>query len=322
MRRLTRAEFLRAGAVSGAVALSGAGAVTFAACGGSSGEAPAARNATPQVIARRKDRPATPTLAIASGPSPADNTARAVAAAGGMAAYVHSGDVVVVKPNMVTGRAPEYAATTNPEVVATLVRLARDAGAKRVLVMDNPTSDARSAYSLSGIADAADAAGAEVHFMTDAGYRDYVIPGSLLGTHPLYSPAVDADVLITVPIAKQHGSATLTLAGKNLMGICNKRSRLHTKGLSRGIAELAAAFVPDLAVIDATRILVRNGPNGGNLDDVVAKNTVVACADWVAADAWVTRLFGLTPQDVPYLTAAADMNLGTIDLRSQPIKHV
>ncbi len=314
MRRMSRAEFLKA------AALGGAGAALLGACGGSTD------SGTPAPPARSAVSPspggAGTVLAVAAGAIAAQNAERALAALGGMRAFVGRGDVVVIKPNICTARAPEYAATTNPDVVAALVRLAREAGAKQVLVMDNPLSDAAAAYSASGIAGAVQAAGGTMHLMSDAGYRDYAIPGTVLKQHPLYAAIVEADVVITVPVAKQHGSAGLTLAGKNLMGATSERGRMHRSGLSRSIAELAAALRPDLAVVDATRILVRNGPTGGSLDDVVPKDTVVACADWVAADAYATSLFGLKPADVPYIAAAAGMNLGTADLSAVTIRSV
>ena len=147
--------------------------------------------------------------------------------------------------------------------------------------------------------------------MGSSAYKSYAIPGHLLKTHPLYAAIVNADVLINVPIAKQHGSTGLTLAGKNMMGCTSNRGRMHTLGLSQSIAEINAKLRPELTVIDAMRILVRNGPSGGSLGDVKVKNTVIACKDWVAADTYATRLFGKTPGDVPYIKAAADMGLGS-----------
>ena len=141
-------------------------------------------------------------------------------------------------------------------------------------------------------------------------------------THPLYAAIVNADVLINVPIAKQHGSTGLTLAGKNMMGCTNNRSKMHNLGLSQSIAEVNAKLRPELTVIDAMRILVRNGPSGGSLSDVQAKNTVIACKDWVAADTYATRLFGKTPSFVPYIKAAANMGLGTMNLSSITIRNV
>jgi uncharacterized protein (DUF362 family) len=262
-------------------------------------------------------------LAVAKGSSASTNVKKAVAAVGGMKKFVHSGDVVVVKPNIGWARAPKYAATTNPTVVGTIVSLARQAGASKVIVMDNPVSaDPGSCYSGSGIAGAVKAAGGSMQVMGKAGFKSYAIPGHLLKNHRLYAAVVNADVLINVPIAKVHGSTGLTLAGKNLMGCTDNRTRMHTVGLSQSIAEINAKLRPELTVLDAMHILVRNGPSGGSLGDVATKNTVLACKDWVAADTWACRLFGMKPSSVPYLKAAANMGLGTMDLSSIVVKTV
>jgi uncharacterized protein (DUF362 family) len=262
-------------------------------------------------------------LAVAHGTSAGTNTRKAIAAIGGMRRFVSSGDVVVIKPNIGHARAPKYAVDTNPSVVATLVSLARQAGAKRVIVMDNPVgSDPANCYSASGIAAAVKSAGGSMHVMGGSGYRSYAIPGHLLKTHPLYAAIVTADVLINVPIAKQHGSTRLTLAGKNMMGCTNNRGRMHNLGLSQSIAEINAKLRPELTVIDAMRILIRNGPSGGSLNDVRVKNTVIACKDWVAADTYATRLFGITPAAVPYIKAAAALHLGTNNLAAVTIRNV
>jgi len=262
-------------------------------------------------------------LAVARGTSAGTNTKKAIAAIGGMRKFVSSGDVVVIKPNIGHARAPKYAVDTNPAVVATLVGLARQAGAAKVVVMDNPVgSDPANCYGASGIAAAVKSAGGSMHVMGSGGYKRYAIPGHLLDTHPLYAAIVNADVLINVPIAKQHGSTGLTLAGKNLMGCTSDRQRMHTLGLSQSIAEINAKLRPELTVIDATRILVRNGPSGGSLDDVRVKDTVIACKDWVAADTYATRLFGKKPGAVPYIKAAANMHLGTMDLSALTVRIV
>ncbi len=262
-------------------------------------------------------------LAVARGTSAGTNTKKAIAAIGGMRKFVSAGDVVVIKPNIGHARAPKYAVDTNPAVVGTLVRLARQAGATKVIVMDNPvSSDPTNCYSASGMAAAVKSAGGSMHVMGSGGYKSFAIPGHLLETHPLYAAIVNADVLINVPIAKQHGSTGLTLAGKNMMGCTNSRQRMHTLGLSQSIAEINAKLRPELTVIDATRILVRNGPSGGSLDDVKVKDTVIACRDWVAADTYATRLFGKKPGAVPYIAAAAKMHLGTMDLSALTVRIV
>jgi uncharacterized protein (DUF362 family) len=316
---LSRSEFLRLVALGGAgLALLGGPERALAAFARADDELDTAALDGDAASAHAAGR----ILAVARGTSAGANTRKAIAAVGGMRAFVSSGDVVVIKPNIGHARAPRYAVNTDPAVVGTLVRLARQAGAAKVVVMDNPVgSDPANCYSASGIAAAVKAAGGSMHVM-GGGYKSFAIPGHLLKTHPLYAAIVNADVLINVPVAKQHGSTRLTLAGKNMMGCTSDRQRMHTLGLSQSIAEINAKLRPDLTVIDATRILVRNGPSGGSLDDVRVKDTVVACRDWVAADTYATRLFGKKPGAVPYIAAAAKMRLGTMDLSALSVRIV
>jgi hypothetical protein len=76
-------------------------------------------------------------LSVARGASPEIVTRAAIDAVGGMGRFVKPGNDVIVKPNIcVAYRTPEYASTSNPEVVGAVVTMAREAGAKRVRVMD------------------------------------------------------------------------------------------------------------------------------------------------------------------------------------------
>ena len=314
---LTRAEFLK-------ILMAGAGGIVF--LRGSEDALAALAGADDDLDQAALDgdlgRGGLPYLTVVHGTPVAANVKTAIAKLGGMRRFVSAGDDVVIKPNICAPRAPKYAVTTNPVVVATLVRLARGAGAKRVRVMDYPiSSSASSCYSKSGIASAVKAAGGSMKIMSaGTGWATYAIPGGRLGRQSLYKAIVGCDALINVPIAKQHGSTGLTLAGKNMMGCTRDRGRMHTLGLSRTIAELNAKLRPDLTVLDAIRILIRHGPTGGSLADVRRKDIVIAGRDWVAVDAYATRLFGKKPGFVPYIAAAAKMGLGKADLTGLAIR--
>ncbi len=263
-------------------------------------------------------------LAVARGGDPTEIVRAAVRAIGGMERFVRPGVDVIIKPNIcVAYHGPEYAATTNPEVVAALVALCLEAGAKRVRVMDNPFGGTpEAAYARSGIADAVKAAGGQMEIMSEMKYADVPIPqGKDLKRVRIYRDALDADVFINVPIAKDHGLARLTLGMKNLLGIIWDRPAMH-RNMGQRIAELTSLVRPTLTVVDAVRILVANGPTGGNLADVKQTNTVIASADIVAADAYATSLFGLTPADVSYIPAAAKMGLGTLDLSGVKVEEI
>jgi uncharacterized protein (DUF362 family) len=244
---------------------------------------------------------------------------------GGIERYVKQGADVIVKPNICNAyHGPEYASTTNPEVVAAIVALCLGAGAKRVRVMDFPFGGtAQNAYETSGIAQAIEAAGGQMELMNSLKYQTVEIPNAqALSKTEIYADILDADVVINVPIAKHHSMATLTLGLKNLMGVVLDRGALHARGLPQSIVDLATVVRPQLTVIDATRILVANGPTGGNLNDVKQMDTVIASADVVAADAYATTLFGKTGADIAYITLANERGLGTMDLGSIKIEEI
>lgn len=263
-------------------------------------------------------------LAVARGGDPARTTTAALAALGGMGRFVRRGDDVVVKPNICSGaHPPEYAATTNPEVVGTLVALCLEAGAQRVRVMDSPFgSPADEAYRVSGIAAATERAGGEIVYMSPARFQRFKIPeGRDLTEWDIYRDVLSCDVLIDVPIAKDHGLSRLTLGGKNLLGVVLDPGQLHSN-IGQRTADLVSVCRPTLTVVDAVRILVANGPTGGDLGDVERRDTVIASPDIVAADSYAATLFGLEGGDIPYVRAAYEMGLGEIDLERVDVSRV
>jgi uncharacterized protein (DUF362 family) len=285
------------------------------------------RWALPEASAQT-DEPAAPDdlpgMSVARGADPAAITRAAVAALGGMERFVHAGDDVIVKPNICTDyHPPEYAATTNPIVVGTLVSLCLEAGAGRVRVMDRPFAGTPGpAYDISGIATAVAAAGGEMEVMSPMKYVEVPIPeGRDLAKVEIYGDILEANVVINVPIAKTHSLARLTLGGKNLLGTVHYASQLH-RNLGQRVADLVSLVRPALTVVDAVRVLTANGPTGGNLDDVKLMNTIIASPDIVAADAYTATLFGLTGADIPYVQAGADMGLGTMQLDALKIEEI
>ena len=218
---------------------------------------------------------------------------------------------------------PEFAATTNPTVVATLVRLCLGAGAQRVRVMDTPFGGtAESAYAISGIEAAVKAAGGTMEVMNPAKFVETPIPGGRdIKKWKIYRDVMAADVLINVPIAKHHSLAQLSLGMKNFLGVITAPNRLHSN-LGQRVADLAGAVRPTLTVVDAVRTLMANGPTGGSLDDVRQTDTVIASHDMVAADAWAATLFGKQGRDIDYIKAASEMGLGTLDLGSIDIEEI
>lgn len=264
-----------------------------------------------------------PDLVVAHGAQPEKIVRAAVDALGGMRRFITKGDVVVVKPNIGWDRTPEQAATTNPQVVAALVTLCLEAGAKRVKVFDRPCNDPRRCYVQSGIEAAAQAAGAEVSHIDERKFRDVPIPGGVaIQSWPIYAELLEADKFINVPIAKHHGLGKLTLSMKNWMGVMGgNRSKIHQR-LDESLVDLATVIKPCLTLLDAVRILTAHGPQGGNLSDVKRLDTVVAGTDPVAIDAYGATLFGLKGSDLGYVTHGHARGIGTMDLEKLTIKRI
>ncbi|MDD5168460.1 MAG: DUF362 domain-containing protein [Syntrophales bacterium] len=263
-----------------------------------------------------------PDLVVAHGSSPGKITRAAIDGLGGIRRFVSRGDVVVAKPNIGWDRTPEYAANTNPEVVAEIVRLCFEAGAKKVKVFDYPVSDARRTYKQSGIASAASAVGATVSFVDERKFRDVALKGQVLKSWPLYTEVLEADKVINVPIAKVHGTARLTLGMKNWMGVMGGyRGRIHQR-IDESLVDVAMHIRPTLVVLDAVRILVDNGPQGGSLTDVRRLDTVVAGTDQVAVDAYGTTLFGMKENALGCVRIGNKAGLGNMNLAKQRIKKI
>lgn len=271
--------------------------------------------------------PAGPALSIAhykSSPTAAEAiaeearrlTTEAVNALGGMGRFISRGDVVWIKPNIGWNRRPEQAATTNPDVVATLVSLCRAAGAKRVIVSDNSCNPANLCFARSGIQQAAQKAGADSFILDERRFRKTDIKGKALPAWEVYGDILGVNKLINVPIVKHHGLCKATLGMKNLMGVVGgERNRFH-QDLNNTVVDLATFVRPTLVVMDAIRVLTANGPVGGNLADVQRRDTVAAGTDQVAIDAFGATLLGHKPQDIGYIVEGNARRLGTMAFES------
>ncbi|MCA9593522.1 MAG: DUF362 domain-containing protein [Myxococcales bacterium] len=254
-----------------------------------------------------------PIMAIAkSSTDPAELVRRAVNALGGMKRFISRGDIVAIKPNIGWDRMPVHAANTNPLVVAEVVRLAFDAGAKKVIVTDASCNEPNRCFQRSGIWRATYALGATVILPAAHRFRDVRMRGDVLDQWPVYTPLVNADKVINVPIAKHHNLSKFTASMKNWYGLLGgRRNRLH-QNIDVSIADLATFMRPTLTVMDATRVLLRNGPQGGNIDDAKDMHQVVASLDQVAADAYGCTLIGEKPENVKYLALGHERGIGNM----------
>ena len=257
---------------------------------------------------------ALPEMVVVQGDDPRALVRRAFADLGGASRFIARHDVVVLKPNIAWDRTPEQAATTNPDVVAETVRQCWQAGAKRVIVTDVSCNEAERCFHRSGIAAAARSEGAEVILPDPARFREVNLGGEILQNWKVFEPFLEADKVINLPIAKHHALTGATLGFKNWYGILGgERNRLHQQ-IHQSLVDLAAFMLPTLTMIDCYRVLLRNGPTGGNVEDVAVHKTLVAGTDPVALDAYVAKAYwNLDADAMPYLKLAEKRGLGRSD---------
>jgi len=273
---------------------------------------------------------------------------QAVALAGGLEPLIEPGDTVVIKPNLVWGAAPDEGYTTDPRVTRAVVQLAQEAGAGKIIIADGAAlyrdgHDARGAtieafhlcgYDADGdmvddvtgvpLVDLNDAGGLDQHH-PDLVRQIYLQNGLIWTSYWLPNVILDADVLIGVPVLKNHSYAGVTLALKNQFGIPpldiyhQPGSQVFKGALSHGpndlgrhIVDLNLARPLDFVVLDGLRGMT-DGPIGGALADPPMR-LILAGRDAVAVDTVGTLVMGYDPTTVPYLGWAAGAGLGTDDV--------
>jgi uncharacterized protein (DUF362 family) len=255
-------------------------------------------------------------VGIAEGRDYEKAVSEAIRLTGGINKYVKPGDIVVVKPNMAFNSPPELKANTDPIIVRTVVHLCFQALASKVYVFDRTVNNPKLTYVTSGIADAAKSAGAKVLWVNDVSKKLYpavAIEGArFLEETTINRHVLESDVFINLPVAKHHSSARLSIGMKNLMGSTgDRRSRWHWE-LHEAISDINLGVKSHLTVVDATNLMIRNGPTGGSKDYLRRHDTVIASSNVLSADAVATGLFGKDPLKIGYLARGSEKGVGKI----------
>ena len=264
-----------------------------------------------------------PDLVALRGGTPVAMFDRGMRMLGGMGRFVKNGQTVVIKPNMSWDLPPEYGANTSPALVAAVVKHCRDAGARRVIIMDHSIEHWENSSRNSGVVAAAVAAGAVYAPAEREGYYQRVsLNGRRLKETMIHETLLESDVLISVPVLKHHGGGGITASIKNLMGCVWNRNVYHAAGLHSCIAAFLSVKKPDLNIIDAHRVITRNGPRGGSLADVAGLGSLIISADAVAADTAASMLLGRKQGEIEYIRLAGEAGLGQTDLSKLNIARV
>lgn len=263
-------------------------------------------------------------LVAVKGGEPEVMFEKGIASLGGMKAFVKKGQTVVIKPNIGWDVTPERAANTNPKLVGKIVEHCIKAGAKEVYVFDNTCQNPKNCYTNSGIEKAAKDAGAKVVSGNSIEmYKDITIPqGKSLKTAKVHELILNCNVFINVPVLKHHGGSGLSIAMKNLMGIIWDRKFFHSNDLQQCIADLPTWRKPDLNIVDAYRVMMRNGPQGRTASDVQELKALLISKDIVAIDAAAAKLWGKDPSTVKHIVVAHQMGVGNMNIEKLKINKL
>ncbi len=269
-----------------------------------------------------------PDIAVVKGATAAATRA-AVELLGGMKQVVKPGNRVIIKPNMSFPTPPERASNTHPEVVRELAFMCKEAGASKILVLDNTLSSKERCLEKSGIREACKAIDNKMVFALsdDSLYKATDIPKykSMIKTE-IMKEVLKSDVLIAAPVAKSHSGTGVSLSMKGMMGLIYNRRVMHRQyDLHTSIVDLCTILKADLAVIDGTRVLSTNGPYGPG--KVLHENTIIASKDMVAADAYAVSIFEwygkrFKPRQVRHIKEAHERGLGRMDIENLEVKSI
>jgi len=269
-------------------------------------------------------------LAVVHGRDAAVMVKAAFAAMGGLEKFISPGDVVLLKPNVAFDRPPEMGATSSPEVLTAVANEVKRCGAKRILIADNPINAPEGCFEKSGITAVAKATGCEIILPTPERFVDLAVgrvkdgdklvgkPGEALDRWQVfYEPLALADKVIGVAPCKDHNLSGASMTMKNFYGLLGGRRNQFHQNIHGVIADFPHLIKPTLVLLDATKILMRNGPTGGSLADVKTGDTIVVSTDMVAVDAYGWGLLERRGRPPEYLGRAKARGLGEAD-----IKHV
>jgi len=259
-----------------------------------------------------------PRMSIIRGRSRVDTLRLAVKSIGGIESFIEKGDRVLLKVNAAFASPQMLSATTHPQIVSELTRLCLDAGASSVIVTDNPINDPSSCFRLSGIANAARSAGAQLFLPRDDAFTPFTVPdGKLIRNWPvLYGPLKSINKIIGTAPVKDHHRSGASMIMKNWYGLLGGRRNIFHQDIQTIITELAMMIRPTLVILDGTTTMMTNGPTGGSLADLKETNTMIAGTDQVAVDACGATLLGRSLNDLPFIGMAEAAGLGTADYKS------
>ena len=341
MHKTRRRDFLKAG-IGAAVAV--ASPWPLRTCRGSAPEP------SPEINAK---------VAAIRGKNLDSMTRDALDALGGIRTVVNKGETVFIKPNFVTfpwakhNKCFRVGECTKPEIIIAVTEECLKAGAAEVVIgegshlpkfewqhaitLDGKTNLVKEATRLSSKYD-----GKVTLACLETDSPDWVeVPSKTpLNKIAISSLVANADKVISIPVAKTHSWAQLTLAAKNFIGITplsryaqlidntwwNRGTFDHSspQAIAQPYLDIVKSIEPNLSIIDFSIGLEADGPSTGqggttvDMKERLGSWAIVASTDIMAADATAARVMNHDTKKVKQLTMGFEMGLG--EIREQSIE--
>ncbi|ACI19955.1 DUF362 domain-containing protein [Dictyoglomus thermophilum] len=275
-----------------------------------------------ELINQEKRIPEVVDVGVAKEENIRKSVRKAVELCGGMS-FIKPGDTVLIKPN-VNSNDP-YPGTTNPEVLAEVIEMVKEKGAKRIIVADSsgiPWPNTLKNMETTGILAVAKKAGIEVYSLDNMEWIWVKPEGLKYWSRGFRIPKLvkEVDHIINVAVVKTHSIADFTMSLKNFVGFIHREDRIlmhSSRYLKEMIGELNTAFSPSLNILDASKVFVRGGPAKGEEREV---GMIIASTDRIACDITglsLLKLLGTTPEiqnknmwEHPQIKRAIELGVG------------
>jgi uncharacterized protein (DUF362 family) len=265
-----------------------------------------------------------PSLAIAHGTDHEKTVRAALGALGGMDRFIKKGDVVVIKPNVAFDRPPALAATTHPDALRAVAKLCFEAGARKIIIADNPINSPTGCFFKSGLTAVASEMGLDLLYPETNAFSPLSLDGEILKEWTFFStPFKHATKVIGLAPCKDHNLCHASMTTKNWYGLLGGRRNQFHQQIHSIVSDFALMMKPTLVILDGMNVLMSNGPTGGRLSDVKPMNTIVAGTDMVAVDAYgYEHLLERDLAELTYLHKANARGLGNINWKETSYKEV
>lgn len=223
---------------------------------------------------------------------------------------------IALKPNLVVAKDWRSGATTNPDVCAAVIEYFQARGLTNIRIVESAWvgESTQRAFRVCGYEALAEKYGVE---LVDVKKDRYETRSSGGFTTEISKTALEADVIVNLPLIKGHCQTGITCALKNLKGLISDREkrRYHTLGLHEPIAQLNKMIRPTLTIADG----IWTDPGFEEGGSPVRGNVMVAGTDSVLVDAYAAMRLGHRARDIGYIRIAEQMGLGSADLDAAEI---